>query len=595
MLADFQASARPSVRLMTRSAGSPSKSEADVAGSDAGTGETEETSPSAGSGPRGGKARRGSARRTSKARVVEAEAESEGEDGGETSGAASGSRARTASEAQEVQSEAENVEPASESGVKRGAATGSRARGRSTRRRSGRSVTTTSTSVSATPASTRGARRGKSRTVVHAPVSAVSSVSLGAWADDATSAKSVLGPRLSRAAARARQNTSGSSKSGTIGANSTLTELSSPSLGGTQALDSPLLVGARQPESPSLGGARSDAGLTHISESVEGTHVSETTGAGGLDETETVEMRARKSPRKKIITRDVGHERMDAALESPKRTGRTIGSPERAGGIARSPNVEAMVEVMMSSRSKSKHHSSPTRAIATPARLVQASIGGTSSRSPQQVYVLLPALGPSHVFGRRPREPSPTSDEPSVDEQVDEQVAVKGRRKPHGDVDRGSPSKRSRIDRGASSRDKGKGKAVAVVEPEMEYELTGLQGRRPRRQSKPTTRALESAQQELGWNGEDLEGENVLVTIHGNRSTGSSAPSEDTASRSMSHSRSTSVGVGAGRSTRSGGKRRREDYEGAASNSKRHKTSLATESTVSKAPVIHLQDGDFIL
>ncbi|KAG8690807.1 hypothetical protein FRC08_010350 [Ceratobasidium sp. 394] len=590
VLVDFQASARSSLRIMERTAGSPSKSEVDVVGSDSGESETGQTDRSAGSRGRGGKGRRGSTRRASKTRESEAGSES-GSEPGETSGTKHGAtpvtRSRTASKAHEAKSEAENEEPASGSGVKRGAATGSRARGRGSRRGSGRSVTTTSTSVSATPASIRGTRRGKNRTVVQAPVSAVSSISLGAWADDATSAMSTLGPRLSKAAARARQSTSGSSKSGTIGASSSLTELSSPSLGGTQALGSPLLVGARQQESPSLGGTRSDAGMTHVSESVEGTHVSETTGAGGLDEAEAVEVGVEMSPRRKITARVVGHERTDGSLRSPKRADGTFGSPKRPAGILPSSRVKTVVEVVLPSPSKSKHRLSPTRAIATPARLVQASLGGSLSRSPQQVYVLLPT---SSAFGRRGRERSSTSDEPSVNEEM----VVKGRRKLPGEGDRGSPSKRSRVDHGpSSSRDKGKGKAVAV-EPEMEYEMAGGSGRRSRRQSKPTTRALESAQQELTWDGEDLEGESVWVTIQGDQSTGSSAPSEATGSRSMSLSRSTSVGASAGRSTRNNGKRRR-DYEEDSGSSKRYKESPAVESAISHPPIVHLQSGDFIL
>ncbi|KAG9124751.1 hypothetical protein FRC07_010375 [Ceratobasidium sp. 392] len=584
----FQTSARSSVRLMTRSAESPGKSEAAMSEP-----EVEQTTRSRG---RGGRGRRGSTRRaTSEARSVNGESEHEEEDQGAAAGSrgrggskprgrgasssrgrgASKARARSTSRANSAESEEETP---TGSGPKRGGSVGPRARGRGARRGSAASVSGAR--------GARGAGRRPYRTVVEAPVSTTSSVSLGTYNPD----PSAVIPRMSR---RAKQSAS----SGTITTSSALTELSSPSLGGTQFLGSPALNQAQLLESPSLGGGasiRSDAGMTHVSESVEGTHVSETTG-----EDEIVDVVSLESPKRKLVVRDFGHERVESPkrIESPRRaeaskrteSPRRMESPKRAElssrmesprrraeDIPESPRTQTLELVLPRSKSKS------ARTIATPARLVPASIGGSASRSPRQVYVLLPSSSGHRGHSRRDASPS--------DGQSGDEEPVKGRRKSHGGGDRDSPSKRSRVDHGASSsKNKGKGKAVAD-DADMDSEMADYSSRRSRRQWKPTARAVESAVQELGFNDDEYHGP-VWVTIKESRSTGSSAPSEDSGSRSMSLVRSTS----ADKSTKSSGKRRRDDHDHTSSGSKRSKTNVNADASTSRPPMIHLQDGDFIL
>ncbi|KAG8792367.1 hypothetical protein FRC12_006293 [Ceratobasidium sp. 428] len=642
--------------------GSPTKSELELVEADTVESETEQLKgrrASVSRGRGGGRGRRGSTRR---AGSVESR---------------SGSRARTAS--REPSAEHEHEGSLSRP-TRRGASVGgSRARGRGAGGRGSRknvNPTATPSTSAVTPGSTRGRRGGRARTVVEAPVSTTSSVSLGTWVDDP---RAII-PRMTRRAAG----------TGTSAGTSSLTELSSPSLGGGVFLDSPVLgggrlldspafgvrqlgspmlanvrqldspayavrllgspvlAGVRQLESPSLGGTRSDAGTTHVSESVE-THVSETTGGGdggdgvGVDERDGVEGVDERdgvgrvdgrdgrpgvdeaaggpvgtSSRRKIVVKDFGqrtvspkrpepskrtesprrpelpkHTQPPRREESPRRLEppRRAESPRRTGELPELPSDSTLMKIVLPPRSKSKHHSSPTRTIATPARLVPASFGRGTSRSPQQVFVLLPSS--SARRGHRRRDASP-----SDDHSVDEEPVVKGRRKSYGERDRESPSKRSRLDlEASSSRDKGKGKAV-TGEADKDSEMASVSGRRSRRQSKPTARAIESAEQELGWDDDDgFEGGQVWVTIQESRSTGSSAPSEGSSSRSMSLGRSASASRGASTSriSKSSGKRRRDEHEHGSSGSKRHRTSLNVESAASGPPLVHLQEGDYIL
>jgi hypothetical protein len=373
-------------------------------------------------------------------------------------------------------------------------------------RGSSRSVAIPASTSTPTPPqfTQRTTRSGKAQTRVAAPLSVTSSVSMGEWADDSNSAgsTSVLGPRLRARAARARQSTSGSSKSGLSesinasgsGTMSSLTEpseelTSSPSLGGTHALDiqtSPSLGGADLLDSPFLGGTvslstRSDAGATHVSDSVEGTQISETTG-GEMDDLEAevavMVMKGRKTRSQRVVAvRDFGfeHGNRGQRLRSTKDTMEVVlPSPERQTTLGGGQTKR--------SRSPAKVQSQPAPFNSTSPRAMPMRLATSSTRPVTQLYVLLPRTSASqkeqwtafeahavdkNAYGPRGRESEVASlnEAPSVDGEAMDEVEEpqkKGKGKQRGEP----PVKRMRVksaaeQRRVSSKDKGKGKAVA--------------------------------------------------------------------------------------------------------------------------------------
>ncbi|QRV72004.1 JmjC domain, hydroxylase [Ceratobasidium sp. AG-Ba] len=635
---------RTSVRLVERSAGSPTKSEAEADDHDdtnnLGSGSAP-TIPRGQARGRGGRGRGG--RAASRTSDVETRAAAEKPKRGTSSrGRARGGRGKRASSeaprrsARNVESEVESEEeqPGPRQRDRRSSSRPPESGSESesdpelvrhvvalSRARGGAS----SKSKPKSTAMNGEGRRVSNRKIVAAPLSTGSSISLGGNYDvsassvleSVASADSALGPRLRRRAFQARVRNG----SGTHGrARSPFLDMAdSPSLGGS--VDLPLLDATA---SISLGGTRSDVG----------TVVSETTAVEEV-EVVLVERSARRNDRSPVR---MEWEPVVRKGVSPVRGGRSPTRPDRSPiRVERSPVRKDKVSPSRrnhesapgqdresprrgrdfpSRRDSSRHdrespsrrdrespsrrdrespsrrdrespsrqnrdskHESPRReeqqsadtsklhrlmeavlprhgskhsAIATPAKLVRAD----SSRSPQNVFLVLPKSG---IF-------------PQTSDDDEEPEAGNIRRRSRGDKDRDVPAKRSRVD-------KGKGKA-APEEPEIEYEIaeTSTTGRRQsRRQSKPSARALESAQHQ-----EQRAVVNHGIRITRSRSRASSAVSEP----SVIDKKNT--------------KRRRDEHDEPSSTSKRYRASTEGGSTHSKAtqsqtPMIQLRDGDFIL
>jgi hypothetical protein len=139
----------------------------------------------------------------------------------------------------------------------------------------------------------------------------------------------------------------------------------------------------------------------------------------------------------------------------------------------------------------------------------------------------------------------------------------------------------------------------------MDYEMASVSERRPQRRPKPTTRALESAQQEEEWDGSDPDPVLWQAVEESKRSARRSEVSAQSEA-------SGSAGASTGRATRSGGKRRRVESESAASecfqrprgcvctnvslgSSKRIKATVEPEPVPTVSPMVQLRQGDYIL
>ncbi|CAE7139570.1 unnamed protein product [Rhizoctonia solani] len=415
--------------------------------------------------------------------------------------------------------------------------------------------------------SLRQIKRGRGRPRKSKPPSlTASSVSLGEWQEDKPGDMSMS--KLVKDMYKGKGK--GKADSGT----STLTELtaSSPSLGGGKSIvgSSPIRKFKELAMSdPANLSARSDGGITHISGS-----------AGDQNEESGEEERLRRVRKYQDIDVDQESEEDDEGEiqvrdfireELPKRRmsepGRrrddsSSGPSQRhpspiKPASARSSRKRTSVEVVLPSRpgSKSRRSSFPEGRDSSPnrARLFPAIVSTGSSQQKQRVYVLLPEPSSTWLSAltRTTSEGSlALSEDHSMAESNTEDASSNGMA-----VDSPSeqseepPSKRARRSTSASTASRqAKGKGVAyqdgLDEAREDEEMLStieedppvqsnrakkainptdtdsISGSRPRRHSKLTSRAKESAEQELGWKENETP---VVVTIKDKSRRGNSS------------------------------------------------------------------------
>ncbi|KAG8713118.1 hypothetical protein FRC11_013230 [Ceratobasidium sp. 423] len=413
-----------------------------------------------------------------------------------------------------------------------------------------------------TPSAHMAKRPGRGRPPrIKPPSLGGSSISLGEWQDDKpneTAAKVVKDAFKGKG--------KGKEDSGT----STLTELtgSSPSLGGGKSLmgSSPVrrLKELAASDAANLS-TRSDGGVTHVSGSVgdrneesdeeerlrrvrkyQVMEVDQELEEGDIEE-EEIQVRdfiQDEAPRRRMS--EPSRQRGEPSSGPSRR----YSSPIKTSGSAKSSRGRTSVEVVIPSRHKSRRSSfpegsqniSPSRA-----RLVQAVVAGGPSNKPQRVYVLLPEPSSAWALTHTTSEGSslaPSEDYSMEGSNADDASSTGMPVESRSEMSEEPPSKRARRSTSIGSvarHVKGKGKGVVEstdqdqidaprededMLPTIEEDLPvrdrkvqkvakpvdadSLVESRPRRHSKPTARAKESAEQELAWNKGDTP---MVVTI----------------------------------------------------------------------------------